>query len=414
MRSDQLAVMDTLDRRELEERQTAVRALLRHPLLGSGGPDPNAFILVRRHARWLCEWFMESAGWRLRVDNGLARLHKILPRAIDTTRPAVADRGSGVPFSRRRYALLCLALAVLERADAQVTLGQLAERVVSMVAEPAVSSTGLLFTIGSADERRDLVAVVRLLQGLGVLAQVAGDELDFVNGRSSGDALYDVDRRALGSLLVSPRGASLVNARTFEARLGALVDELAPDTQDAQRRAVRHGLVRRLLEDPVVYVDDLTEEEQSYFISQRPFLVRRVCEATGWVAEMRAEGVALLDPTGEATDLRMPEEGTDGHATLLLAEHLAGQLQEHGPAPISLSELHKKMLSWTREHNHQWRKGTRDQGAEVALVAMALSRLNGLGLVQVTPEGVAPRAALARFEYRPAVVQVAQDLDDES
>src|ERR1700682_2905167 len=140
MRSDQLAVMDTLDRRELEERQSAVRALLRHPMLGSAGPDPNAFSLVRRHARWLCEWFMESAGWRLRVDNGLARLHKILPRASDTTRPAVADR-SGVPFSRRRYALLCLALAVLERADAQVTLGQLAERVVSMVAEPALAST---------------------------------------------------------------------------------------------------------------------------------------------------------------------------------------------------------------------------------------------------------------------------------
>jgi uncharacterized protein (TIGR02678 family) len=410
MRSDQLVVMDTLDRRELEERQSAVRALLRHPLLGSAGPDPNAFILVRRHARWLCEWFIESAGWRLRVDNGLARLHKLLPRAIDTTRPAVADR-SGVPFSRRRYALLCLALAVLERADAQVTLGQLAERVVSMVAEPALSSTGLLFTIGSADERRDVVAVVRLLQGLGVLARVAGDELDFVNGRSSGDALYDVDRRALSCLLVSPRGASLVNARTFEARLGALVDELVPDTQEAQRRAIRHGLVRRLLDDPVVYVDDMTDEEQSYFASQRPFLVRRVCEATGWIAETRAEGVALLDPTEEATDLRMPDEGTDGHATLLLAEHLAGRLQARGPAPISLSELHQTMLRWTRDHSPQWRKGTRDQGAEVALVAMALSRLDGLGLVQVTPEGVVPRAALARFEYRPAVVQVAQDLD---
>ena len=360
MSPDQLAVMDALDRRELEERQTAVRALLRHPMLGSVGPDANAFTLVRRHARWLCEWFSESAGWRLRVDNGLARLHKILPHANDATRPAIADR-SGAPFSRRRYALLCLALAVLERADAQVTLGQLAERVVSMVAEPALASTGLIFTIGSADERRDVVAVVRLLQGLGVLARVAGDELDFVNSRATGDALYDIDRRALTGLLVSPRGASLVDARTFEARLGALVDELVPDTQEAHRRALRHGLVRRILDDPVVYVDDLTEEEQSYLASQRPFLVRRVCDATGWIVETRAEGIALLDPTGEATDLRMPDEGTDGHATLLLAEHLAGQLQADGPAPISLAELHKKMASWAREHSHHWRRGARDQ-----------------------------------------------------
>ena len=42
---------------------------------------------------------------------------------------------------------------------------------------------------------------------------------------------------------------------------------------------------------------------------------------------------------------------------------------------------------------------------------MALSRLDGLGLVHVTPDGVVPRAALARFEYRPAVIQVTQEFD---
>jgi uncharacterized protein (TIGR02678 family) len=411
MSPDQLAVMDALERRELEERQSAVRALLRHPLLTAIGPDPDSFKLVRRHARWLREWFADSAGWRLRVDNGLARLQKIVPGSSDATRPALADR-SGVPFSRRRYALVCLALAFLERADAQVTLGQLAERVVSMAAEPALASTGMTFTIGSRDERADLVAVVRLLQSLGVLARVAGDEQDFVNNNATGDALYDIDRRALGGLLVSARGASLVDSRDFQARLDALLDEVVPDTQEARRRALRHRLIRRLLEDPVVYSQDLTGEEQSYLAGQRPFLVKRVCDATGWVAETRAEGIALLDPTGDATDLRMPEEGTDGHATLLLAQHLAGQLQAGGPTPISLDELHQKMASWALEHSSHWRRGTRDQGAEVALCGTAISRLEGLGLVRVTSDGIVPRAALARFEYQPAVVQVAQELEE--
>lgn len=410
MTSDQLAVMDALERRELEERQSAVRALLRHPLLTAAAPDPHGFKLVRRHARWLREWFADSAGWRLRVDSGIARLQKMVPRSSDATRPAIADR-SGVPFSRRRYALLCLALSVFERADAQVTLGQLAERVVSMAAEPSLASTGLIFTIGSRDERADLVAVVRLLQSLGVLARVAGDEQDFVNHTATGDALYDIDRRALAGLLVSARGASLVDARDFQPRLDGIGDEMVPDTQEAQRRALRHGLVRRLLEDPVVYVDDLTEDEQAYLASQRPFLVKRVCDATGWVAETRAEGIALLDPTGESTDLRMPEEGTDGHATLLLAAHLAGQLQAHGPASISFDELHMSMARWAREHSRHWRRDTRDQGAEVALVATAINRLEGLALVRVTSNGVVPRAALARFDYQPPVVQVAQELD---
>ena len=75
-------MMDALERRELEERQTAVRALLRHPMLTAGRPDPNAFKLVRRHAPWLREWFAEVAGWSLRVDNGLARLQKRVPGSL--------------------------------------------------------------------------------------------------------------------------------------------------------------------------------------------------------------------------------------------------------------------------------------------------------------------------------------------
>lgn len=405
MSAEPAAVLDALDRRELEERQSAVRALLRHPLLTATEPDPNAFRLVRRHARWLREWFAESAGWSLRIDSGLARLHKRLPGSSDATRPAASDR-SGTPFSRRRYALLCLALAVLERADAQVTLGQLADRVVGMAAEPALARSGLTFTIGTRDERSDLVVVVRLLQRMGVLARVAGEELDFINHTPTGDVLYDVDRRAMAGLLVTPRGPSLVDAVEFETRLDALEQELVADSPEARRRAVRHALTRRLLDDPVVYVSDLSPDEQSYLLSQRPFLVRRVCDATGWIAEVRAEGLALLDPSGEATDLRMPEEGTDGHATLLVAEHLANSLEEHGASPVPMSDLYARMARWTREHQSHWRKGTADPGAEVDLCDSAIHRLRGLGLVRLDGGAVVPLPALARFHYQPAVVQV--------
>jgi uncharacterized protein (TIGR02678 family) len=405
MSAEPVAVLDALERRELEERQTAVRALLRYPLLSATEPDPNAFKLVRRHARWLRDWFADSAGWSLRVDNGLARLQKRVPGSSDATRPALADR-SGTPFSRRRYALLCIGLAVLERADAQVTLGQLAERVVSMAAEPALARTGLTFTIASRDERSDLVAVVRLLQNVRVLSRVAGDEQDFVNRSPGGDVLYDVDRRALAGLLVTPSGASLIDAPDFEQRLKALEEEMVPDSAESRRRGVRQSLVRRLLDDPVVYFDDLTDEQQAYLSSQRTFLVRRLCEATAWVAEVRAEGLALLDPTGDATDLRMPEEGTDGHATLLLAEHLARTLKANGPLAVSLPALQRRMLRWAQEHASHWRKGASESAAEIEMCAMAVHRLEGLGLVRVGPDGIVPRAALARFNYQPAVVQV--------
>lgn len=410
MSDDRLAILDTLERRELEERQTAVRALLRHPLLTATEPDPRAFGLVRRHANWLREWFAENAGWALRVDNGLARLQKRVPHASDATRPARAERG-GAAFSRRRYALACLGLAVLERAEAQVTLGVLAERIVELVAEPAVAGTGLSFAIASREERADLVAVVRLLQRIGVLARIYGDEQDFVS--RAGDALYDIDRRALAGMLATPRGASLINAADFEGRLAALEDEPVPDVPEAHRRAIRQALVRRLLDDPVVYLEDLTDEQQSYLNSQRPFLLRRVCEATGWLAEVRAEGIALLDPWGEATDARMPEEGTDGHATLLVAEHLAEVLKTRGPTLVSQVELRTRMAGWIQEHRAHWRKGASEPGAEAELCALALHRLAGLGLIQiqVSAAGVVPRPAIARFYYQPAVVQ--SEFEDE-
>jgi len=397
-------MMDALERRELEERQTAVRALLRHPMLTAGRPDPNAFKLVRRHAPWLREWFAEVAGWSLRVDNGLARLQKRVPGSTDPTRPAVAGR-SGSPFSRRRYALLCIGLAVLERADAQVTLGQVAQRVIAIAAEPSLARTGLQFGIATRDERSDLVTVVRLLQNMGVLSRVAGDEQDFVNSAPNSDVLYDVNRRAMAGLLVTPCGPSQIEAPDFAARLDRLEADTVPDTAESRRQAVRHALVRRLLDDPVVYVEDLTQDQQAYLASQRPFLVRRICEATGWLAEVRAEGLVLLDPTGDATDLSMPEEGTDGHATLLLAEYLARMLKADGLVPIPVFALHRQMAAWVQQHHSHWRKGAREPGAHIELCSLALHRLEGLGLVRVFPDGVVPRPALARFSYQPAVVQ---------
>lgn len=404
MSNEPSAIHDAIERQTIEERQRALRALLKTPLLGASGEGADVFPLVRRHASFLRDWFAEHAGWRLQVEPGLAHLRKQPANLDDTTRPASAEGSPTAPFSRRRYALLCLALAALERAESQITLGRLAERVLSFVVDPALRAAGFTFALETRDDRAELAGVVRLLLTLRVLVKVAGDELTFVNAHPGGDALYDVERRALSSLLVARRGPSLVTERDHAERLRALTEELAPAGEDARHRAVRHALMRRLLDDPVVYTDDLSAAERGYLTSQRSLLLRRVGEATGFVPEVRAEGVALLDPSGEATDLRMPEEGTYGHATLLLAAHLADALHARGAVPVTISELHQQMARWAREHGAYWRKSAREPGAEVSLCRMAIARLEGLGLVRCAEAGVVPRPALARFAYRPAVV----------
>lgn len=401
---------DVLDQQAVEDRRRALRALLRHALLRPDSPDGKAFALVRKHSAWLRDWFANETGWALQVDASLARLRKIPGSHGDGTRGAQApQRGSGragtVTFNRRRYVLACLALAALERSEAQVTLGWLVERVLALAADPELTAAGIAFTLDTRDERSDLVAVARLLLSTGVLTRVAGDEQAFVE--ASGDALYDVDRRVLAAVLVARRGPSTVPARDFEERLRAITEEMAPDTGDGRNRAIRHSLARRLLDDPVLFYTDLTEEERSYLNRQRGQMLRRLTEATGLVAEVRAEGVALLDPTREATDLGMPEEGTDGHATLLLAEYLAGTLRDDRTEPVTTAELTRQMVKLAETHRKHWRKAATEPGAERALTTHAVSRLEALGLVRrrgADPETVAALPALGRFAYGEATI----------
>ena len=59
-------------------------------------------------------------------------------------------------------------------------------------------------TLDSRADRSDLVAVVRLLLGWGVLSRVAGDEDAYLS--AGADVLYDVRRPVLGVLLSGIRG----------------------------------------------------------------------------------------------------------------------------------------------------------------------------------------------------------------
>ncbi len=383
------------DARARELRQAA-RALLRRPLLHAAAA-PEDFRLVRRHAAELRSWFDVNVGWRLIVDSEVARLVKLAPTTDDPSHPA-RDPRSRTPFTRRRYVLVCLALAVLERADAQITLGRLAEGVILAAADERLEQAGILFTLGDREQRADLVAVVRLLLDLGVLARVAGDEDAFV--RDAGDVLYDVQRRVLAVVLAAPRGPSTVIADAFPERLSELVADAAPETDELRNRALRHQLTRRLIDDPVTYHDELDAEQASYFSGQRPALIRRIGELLGLVAEVRAEGIAMVDPDDDLTDVRMPDTGTDGHVTLLLAEHLARSSHagdDGDDGAVSELELRQLVRDLAHEHRAYWRRGAREPGAEVALLDTALERLEALRLVRRGPHGVRPLPAIARY-----------------
>lgn len=390
-------LIEVLHGQHAADLRKAARALLREPLLLAHGPHADAYRLVRTHAAELREWFDRNTGWSLRCDAESARLRKTPGTLTDATHPAREATRAAAPFTRRRYVLLCLTLAVLERSESQIALGRIAEHVVLEAADPELVAAGIRFTLDRRDERLDLAAVVRLLLRLAVLRRVAGDEDAYVSG--SGDVLYDVDRRVLAGLLATRRGPSTVRAAGFDDRLAELVAETALDSDDLRFRAMRHTLTRRLLDDPVLYYDELTDDELAYLTRQRGFLTARVTELTGLVAEVRAEGIAMVDPDDSLTDVRMPEQGTHGHITLLLAEHLAA-----AEGPVTSEALAGRLRELVAEHGGFWAKSAREPGAEHELVEQAVARLAALALVTRTAEGVVPRPALARYAVGAPVV----------
>jgi uncharacterized protein (TIGR02678 family) len=382
------------------ERRQALGALLQHPLLSAAGALSAEFGLVRRHAAWLREWLARNPGWSLQIDSETARLRKTPADLADATRPA-REPASGQPFSRRRYVLLCLALAALERGDRQTTLGRLAGEIVGFAAaDPALAAAGMTFTLESQDQRRDVVHVIRFLLDLRVLVRVHGDEQQYVVSR--GDVLYNVNRPALAAMLNVKRGPSTIDETALEGRLAALVDEPILDTDDSRNRRLRSQLTRKLLDDPIVYHDALTEGERAYLGSQRAFLLAQIEEATGLIPEVRREGIALVDEGGDLTDLALPEEGTDGHLTLLLAEHLAGCARRDGPVAIGHAALRHHVAGLVARHRAHWRKDVAEPGAEVDLTERTIDRLEALRLVRRTEDGVLPLPALGRYALDPS------------
>ncbi|MGE7435418.1 DUF2398 family protein [Kitasatospora sp. NPDC001175] len=105
--------------------------------------------------------------------------------------------------------------------------------------------------------------------------------------------------------------------------LARALGPLAAPPADGPALAVR----RRLAETPVVLLDELGAEERAWLLEHQWAEAELFADFLGLEAEVRAEGVALLDPADELTDLALPGSGTLAQAALLLVERLVEELR---------------------------------------------------------------------------------------
>ncbi|HEY5877785.1 MAG TPA: TIGR02678 family protein, partial [Nakamurella sp.] len=313
------AAVATLDRAAY---QRAARVLLTWPLITLTYPNTEALPLVRRWSGPLREELAELFGYRLELTSTTARLSRVRD-AFDATQPALAGAQLDRPFDRRRYAYLCLALAVLGRAGTQIALSELAER----VAAEAERIDGLELSLDRQPDRAGFVDAAGWLESRGAVRLADGSARRWVDDPSVGEALYDIDRDVLRALY---RPAPVLQ------HIGS-AQELLHRPQGVSRATLRRESAQRvrraLVERPVVYYADLDGGDRGMLRSPGP--AAEVAELTGLVVERRSEGVALLDVSGMFSDRRFPGPGTRAQVALLLANRIADRVLDPDAPPLT-------------------------------------------------------------------------------
>ncbi|MGW1842279.1 TIGR02678 family protein [Streptomyces sp. NPDC001966] len=396
---------------EREEVARAVRLLLARPLLTEAA-DPTGFELVRRRRDPLARWFDYTCGWSLVVEprRGYARLTKIRANP-DGSRPARRARSGRAPFDRRRYVLLCVTAAELLSMP-MATIGMLADRVVQATAADRALPA---FDPVHRPERMAFVDVLKLLESYDVLRAVDGSTEAYADSAEA-KVLYRVDNTLLMRLPTAPVGASrlavppdqvparfedLLTSLVRERRYGGTaVDGTADEspgenaTTDAQRNLkLRHSVLRRLFDDPVLYRADLAEDELAYVTSLTGRqILRRSVEQAGFLLEERAEGFLLVDPDGIATDVRFPDDTSTARvAALLLLEPLCAT-----PAGLLSEQLAEAGADQLRRYPG-WAKAYQSEDGPARLADDAVRVLVDVGLADRAWGRVVARPAAYRY-----------------
>lgn len=278
------------------ERRAAARHLLLRPLTCSE-QHPDEFRLIRRHEAELDRWFTQRLGYRLHIDADTARLFKTgAPPARRPLRTA-----TGRNLTQLEHTLLALVLAATAAGPSVISLRDLVVEVRSAAAEAAVILTG------DSTERRALVAVLRWMIDLGLSTELH-DHVDAYASDETTDAVLRMRPDRIALLLIPGVAGSESGAEIL---------------QRADRRtAMRQWIRVRLVEEPVLYRQDLSDDEWGEIRRRLGEEERLLDEMFGLVLEARAEGIAAIDPDGSLTDRRFPTGGTLGHAALLALEGL--------------------------------------------------------------------------------------------
>jgi uncharacterized protein (TIGR02678 family) len=354
----------------------AARQLLVTPLV-LAATDPEGHRRIRRHEEELAQTFRNYLGYRLTVDARFARLVKA-GLGPGEGRPLLRA-GSKAPFSPRDYSYLALLCSVLLTTRRQVLLSAVVADV-----HQAAAEAGIDLGDDTLTERRALVHALRQLVSWGAIVEDAGSVSAYADDPSQ-EALLWVEQEIIRALVAVP-----LREVDDPAELIRLAADPGPD-------GTRHKVRRKIVEGPVVMVDDLPDPERAWLRQYQRREAHTLDDLFRLRLEIRSEGVAAFDPRDEMSDVFFPRDGTLAQAALLTVSALVERVGGEGPAvrvPAGLlSSIVQGLLA---EHGRRWSKEY--QGHPERLDPDVEDLLVDVGLLARSPDGTLRlRAVAARY-----------------
>ncbi len=406
-----------LPEHQLPELQKAARSLLRQPLITT--QDSEDFRLILKWETVLRNEFTQKLGYRLDVNRTAARL---LRRPASLTPWRGARLGKDRSFSRWGYVYLCLTLAALEQPGHQV----LASELLSRIAQVARGDIRLQLDSTQFVQRRAFRDAVRYLEQIGVLTVRDGDVDLLVN---DGQVLWDIDRDAAAMCMV----ASPSVLRSV-ASVDDFIVEPTPGDSDGRSRRARHLLNRRMVDQPVVVLSDLTPDEAELAWRNRRREAENISRLTGCNVELRKEGLALIDHPNQPLGVtQFPGSSAVCHAALLLLSSLleratrfdrlnaeepptmndSVEANDDAKADANVEANDDEVLVTTEDVDDAWSALLEDYSARLSKEAReqpdkfrfeVLMLLQRFGLISTRQGGLAVAAVANRFRAQPVFV----------
>lgn len=366
-----------------DDQRDAARHLIRQPLV-LAVRDPDVHRRIRRNADVLATMFRTYLGYRLVVDARFARLSKGGLGPADG-RP-LRRSGSKAPFSPLDYTYLALLCSVFLTGRMQVLLSTVVADVRQAAAEAGIELGGDTLT-----GRRALVHALRQLVDWGIVTEDAGSVSGYADDPSK-EALLFVERELIRHLLAVP-------LREVDDP-----DDLIRVAADPGPDATRHAVRRKLVESPVVMVDDLPEPQRAWLRQSQRREAQILEDNLALRLEIRAEGVAAFDPRDELTDVPFPRDGSLGQAALLAVADLVAQLEPVGATvPVPPGLLPTVVQGLLAKHSRRWSKDYVEHPERLGPDVEDL--LVDVGLLAREPDGsLRLRAIAARYSPEPAEI----------